>query len=88
MQEANSGQAVSLLLPPVCDYNAPGSLTRLKNDPSAVNISVLLNDVTSPIPASAANQGPCSKSEEAPCATEYSTGGGGGMLKYMCCVVP
>jgi hypothetical protein len=38
----------------------------LKNDPSAVNMSVLVKLVTRPMPASAPNQGACAASDDAP----------------------
>lgn len=41
---------------------------RLKKDPSAVNMSVLLNEVTSPIADSAPNQLLCSMNDDAPAA--------------------
>lgn len=44
----------------------PGSLMRLKNDPRAVNMRVLLKDVTRPMADSAPNQLLCSTNEEAP----------------------
>jgi hypothetical protein len=44
---------------------------RLKNEPRAVNMSVLLNDVTSPIADSAPNQLLCSMKEVAPAADEH-----------------
>jgi hypothetical protein len=40
----------------------------LKKDPKAVNINVLLNEVTSPMPDNAANQPVCSVKDEAPVA--------------------
>jgi hypothetical protein len=44
----------------------PGSLMRLKNEPSAVNMRVLLKDVTRPMADSAPNQLLCSMNEDAP----------------------
>lgn len=39
---------------------------RLKNDPSAVNMRVLLKDVTRPMADSMPNQDLCSRKDEAP----------------------
>jgi hypothetical protein len=44
----------------------PGSLTRLYSEPSAVNMSVDVNEVATPAAASAANARGCSPSEAAP----------------------
>lgn len=52
---------------------SPGSLTRLKNDPSAVNMSVLLKEVTRPMAESMPNQVLCSRKEEAPVSTAQHT---------------
>ncbi len=46
--------------------NPPGSLMRLKNEPSAVNMSVDVKDVPSPSTASAVNQGAASAKDAAP----------------------
>jgi hypothetical protein len=53
------------------EHCAPGSLMRLKKEPRAVNMSVLLNDVTSPMADSAPNQLLCSMNDEAPAAAIY-----------------
>jgi hypothetical protein len=46
--------------------HAPGSLMRLKKEPSAVNMSVLLKDVMSPMADRLPNHSLCSTKEEAP----------------------
>lgn len=57
---------------------------RLKNEPSAVNMSVLLNEVTRPMADNAPNQALCSTNDDAPAgrsgaspATRSRAGSGG-----------